>query len=56
MADQTVSRLGQANAAGSATALFLQKWAGEVLVTFDETNVMLSRTKVRTVQSGKAHS
>jgi hypothetical protein len=54
MADATVSRLGQVDGAGDATALFLKKYAGEVLTAFRETNVFLSRTKVRNIKNGKS--
>ena len=38
--DQTVSRLGQVNATGTATRdLFLKLYAGEVLTAFEERNV-----------------
>lgn len=50
----TVSRLGQANGAGDATALFLKVFAGEVLAAFAETNVALSRSMVRSISSGKS--
>jgi hypothetical protein len=56
MANATVSRLGQVNAAGSVTALFLQVFAGEVLTAFDEVNVALPRTMVRQIESGKSAS
>lgn len=52
MANMTPSRLGQQNQAGSNTALFLKKFAGEVLTAFAETNVALSRSMVRTIDSG----
>jgi hypothetical protein len=54
MSNATVSRLGQANGAGDSDALFLKKFAGEVLGAFSETNVALSRTMVRSIESGKS--
>lgn len=54
MANATVSRLGQADAAGDASALFLKVFSGEVLAAFDETNVFASRTMSRTISSGKS--
>jgi hypothetical protein len=54
VADATVSRLGQADGAGDATALFLEVFGGEVLTAFEETNVALSRTSVRHISSGKS--
>lgn len=52
--DMTVSRGGQADGAGDATALFLKVWSGEVLSAFRETNVAASRFMVRTIASGKS--
>jgi hypothetical protein len=54
MANATVSRIGQANQAGDPLALFLKVFSGEVLAAFQETNVFLSRTTVRTITSGKS--
>jgi hypothetical protein len=56
MANMTPNRPGQANLAGSATALFLTVFAGEVLTAFAETNVALSRHMVRSISNGKAAS
>ena len=54
MADATASRLGQVNAAGDVKAIFLKKFAGEVLTTFEQTNVMKSLHTVRTINNGKS--
>lgn len=54
MANATVSRLGQQDGAGSATALFLKVYAGEVLTAFAETNVFIARHMVRSISSGKS--
>lgn len=56
MADYTVSRPGQVNASGSATALFYQKYAGMVLTTFHKANVMGPLTVVQTITNGKSAS
>jgi len=48
------SGLGEYNAAGDDYALFLKKWSGEILTTFEETNVMKSLHMVRSIQSGKS--
>jgi hypothetical protein len=50
-----VSRLGE-NAATSADSneLFLKQFAGEVLATFEEANVMMPLHTVRSIQSGKS--
>lgn len=54
MANMTPSRVGQANQAGDALALFLKVFAGEVLTAFAETNVAAARSMVRTITSGKS--
>jgi hypothetical protein len=54
MANASVTRIGQINAAGDVDALFLKVFAGEVLTAFDEANVMLGRTYVRSISSGKS--
>ena len=54
MTDAVVSRLGQINATGDADALFLKKFAGEVLTAY-ETAVKLKPTvRIRTIESGKS--
>jgi len=50
----TPSRLGQANATGDQNTLFLKVFSGEILTVFEETNVMLPTTTVRTISSGKS--
>lgn len=50
----TVTRPGQVNNAGSALALFLKVFAGEVLTTFEETNVMKALIQMRTIPYGKS--
>jgi hypothetical protein len=52
--DTTVSRLGQINATGDAYALFLKKFAGEVLTTFTTENIMTPLHTVRTISNGKS--
>lgn len=54
MANATPSRFGQINSLGDATALFLKVFSGEVLTAFEEANVALALTQVRTIQSGKS--
>ena len=54
MADAVASRLGQINAAGDVKAIFLKKFAGEVLTTFEETNVMKALHTIRTIDNGKS--
>jgi hypothetical protein len=52
--DQTVSRLGQVNAAGDNRALFLKLYAGEVLTAFEERNVFMPLHRTRTISNGKS--
>lgn len=47
------SRLGQSQAAGDSRALFLKVFSGEVMRTFDTKTVTMTRTRVRTISSGK---
>lgn len=54
MADAIVSRLGQINGAGAVDALFLKIFAGEVLTSFEKTNVTMGRHFVRTISHGKS--
>lgn len=54
MANAVPSRLGQTNGSGATDALFLQKFAGEVLTTFAGVNVMMGRHLVRTITEGKS--
>ena len=54
MSNATASRLGQINNAGAVDALFLKKFAGEVLTAFAETNVMMDKHQVRTIENGKS--
>jgi len=49
----TPSRIGQVNLAGDADALFLKVFSGEIISSFEEANLMLPMTKVRTISSGK---
>lgn len=54
MADAIVSRLGQINGSGEADALFLKLFAGEVLTSFEQTQVMMDKHQVRTITQGKS--
>jgi hypothetical protein len=56
MANATVSRLGQVNAAGDAVALFLKVFAGEVLTAFEQATIMQGLHTVRTIANGKSAS
>lgn len=48
------NHLGQINATGDDYALFLKKWSGEILTTFEEANVMAPLHMVRSIDSGKS--
>ncbi len=52
--DTTPSRVGQINSAGDANALFLKKFAGEILTTFEANNIFKPLHTVRTIDSGKS--
>ena len=54
MAASVPSRMGQLNGAGVAQVQFLKVFAGEVLTTFDETNLMKPLHMTRTISSGKS--
>ena len=58
MSDFSVARPGSNNnASPDATAaleLFYKKFAGEVMTTFRDNNIMLGKTMVRTISSGKS--
>lgn len=49
-----MSRPGQVNAAGSVDALFLKQFSGEVMTAFEQANVMIPLTTVRTITNGKS--
>ncbi len=52
--DTTPSRAGQINSSGAVDALFLKKFAGEILTTFEENNVFKSLHTMRTIENGKS--
>ena len=54
MANATVSRLGQINAAGDALAIFLKVFAGEIMAAFEEANVAQAFFTQRGIKSGKS--
>tara|TARA_R100000808_G_C2142701_1_gene150455 strand:+ start:1059 stop:2015 length:957 start_codon:yes stop_codon:yes gene_type:complete len=54
MANATVSRVGQVNAAGDADALFLKVFAGEVLQSYEQYNVTSDKHMIRSIASGKS--
>lgn len=54
MANAVPSRIGQADGAGDADALFLKVFAGEVLTAFSESTVFIPRHMTRSISSGKS--
>lgn len=49
-----ISRLGQKDATAPDYDLFLKVFGGEVLTTFQESNLLMDKQMVRTIQSGKS--
>ncbi|MBA58510.1 MAG: hypothetical protein CMQ40_04990 [Gammaproteobacteria bacterium] len=54
MSNATISDLGKVNNAGTADALFLKVWAGEVLSSFEQYTVTADKHMVRAIPSGKS--
>ena len=54
MSDANPSRLGSINEGTDKKALFLKVFSGEVLATFQQHNVFLDKTTVRTIANGKS--
>lgn len=54
MTASNVSHLGSSNLGADDYALFLKKWSGEILTTFEETNVMAPLHMTRSISSGKS--
>ena len=54
--DTLPSRVGQINSAGGTNELFLKKFAGEILTTFESNNVFKALHTVRTIENGKSAS
>jgi len=52
--DTSPSRVGQVNSAGDVDALFLKKFSGEILQTFEESNIFKPLHTVRTIENGKS--
>lgn len=55
MADYTPDRVGQINSAGDERAMFLKKFAGEVLNKLPEVRSTLGMTLEKTLRGGKSH-
>ena len=56
MANANVSHLGQVNATGDQNELFLKIYSGEVLTSFQLSQVTMGRHFVRTINQGKSTS
>lgn len=56
MSDKTVSRLGQVNAKGTTTTLFLDVFGGEVFTQFTKKSIFKPRTMNKTIEHGKSAS
>ena len=52
----TPSRSGQVNLAGDVDALFLKVFSGEIIASFEESNLMMPLHRVRGISSGKVAS
>lgn len=55
MSNFNVTRLGQINSAGDPMALFLKMFSGEVLNAFEQENIFLPKTWVKTISNGKSY-
>lgn len=54
--DQTLQQPGQINNAGDSRALFEKLFAGEVLTEFHNQNIMMGKTRTKTIKSGSSYS
>lgn len=54
MANANVSEIGKVNNAGTADALFLKVFAGEVLTSFEQATVTADKHMIRTIANGKS--
>ena len=54
MAIPTLSRPGQTLGTGDENTKFLAKFTGEVMAEFEETNLMMGLTRVKTISDGKS--
>ena len=52
--DLSANRVGQINGTGDANALFLKVFSGEILTTFEESNIMKDLHTIRTISNGKS--
>ena len=54
MANASVSQIGKVNNAGTADALFLKQFSGEVLTSFEQATVTADKHMIRTIANGKS--
>lgn len=54
MANATVSNIGLINGTGTADAMFLKVFSGEVMAQFEKDTVFKDRTMSRSISSGKS--
>jgi hypothetical protein len=54
MPNATTAMFGATNSSGDRNALFLKLFGGEVMTAFEEANVFLDKTMVRSISSGKS--
>jgi len=54
MANASVSQIGKVNNTGTADALFLKQFSGEVLTSFEQATVTADKHMVRTIANGKS--
>lgn len=54
MSDATISTLNQINSTGTADAMFLKKFSGEVMALFQKDAKFLDKHQVRTIENGKS--
>lgn len=54
MSNATISDIGKVNNTGTADALFLKQFSGEVLTSFEQTSVTADKHMIRTIASGKS--
>ena len=54
MANASVSQIGKVNNTGTADALFLKQFSGEVLTSFEQATVTADKHMIRTIANGKS--
>jgi len=54
MTTANTALFGSVNSTGDRNALFLKIFGGEVMTAFEESNVFLDKTMVRSIANGKS--